>query len=153
MSSWSATGRELADGPPLCRTQDRGACGHRLQSSASPPPRCWAPPRCRAPHVPPEGRPEQGVQKCPPGPPGPPPDACREAQGSPTGTSEVSVCGNQEELWQPPVTRHIPTGKPTGSGRACEHGGDQRCVTHEPPTKLHRHPGEQQLETRVGAGT
>ena len=47
--SWSATGRELADGPPLCRTQDRGDGGQHLQSSAGLPPCCWAP------HAPPEG--------------------------------------------------------------------------------------------------
>ena len=47
--SWSATGRELADGPPLCRTQDRGDGGQHLQSSAGLSPCCWAP------HAPPEG--------------------------------------------------------------------------------------------------
>lgn len=109
VSGGSATGRKLADGPPLCRTQDRGDCGHHLQRCVSPPPCCWAPP------TPPLGWPEKGVQKRPPGPPGPLPDACRDAQGGPTGTNEVSVCGSQEELRPPPVARHIPTGKPTES--------------------------------------
>ena len=50
---------------------------------------------------PPLGWLEKGVQKRPPGPP---PDVCRDAQDGPTGTNEVSVCGNQEELWLPPLT-------------------------------------------------